>query len=43
MPDGDDTVVPNPNPRLVSPQDLAASPSLSLLGRLMQRAGRTAG
>lgn len=42
-PDGDDTVVPNPNPRLVSPQDLAASPSLSLLGRLMQRVGRTAG
>lgn len=40
--DGDDTVVPHPNPRLVSPQDLAASPSLSLLGRLMQREG-TAG
>ena len=36
-PDGPGTVVPNPNPRLVSPQDLAASPSLSLLGRLMQR------
>ena len=35
--DGDGTVVPDPNPRLVSPQDLAASPSLSLLGRLMQR------
>lgn len=35
--DGPGTVVPNPNPRLVSPQDLAVSPSLSLLGRLMQR------
>lgn len=35
--DGADTVVPDPNPRLVSPQDLAASPSLALLGRLMQR------
>jgi len=31
------SVVPDPNPRLVSPQDLAASPSLSRLGRLMQR------
>jgi hypothetical protein len=35
--DGPGTVVPEPNPRLVSPQDLAASPSLSLLGRLMRR------
>jgi len=34
---GPGTVVPHPNPRLVSPQDLAVSPSLSLLGRLMQR------
>ncbi|MGY1409586.1 MULTISPECIES: hypothetical protein [unclassified Luteimonas] len=34
---GPGTVVPSPNPRLVSPQDLAVSPSLSLLGRLMQR------
>jgi hypothetical protein len=31
-------VLPRPNPRLVSPQDLAASPSLGMLGRLMQRA-----
>ncbi|WP_298580007.1 hypothetical protein [uncultured Luteimonas sp.] len=31
------TVVPDPNPRLVSPQDLAISPSMRLLGRLMQR------
>jgi hypothetical protein len=31
------TVVPDPNPRLVSPQDLAASPSFAMLGRLMQR------
>ena len=35
--DGDDTVVPDPNPRLVSPQDLAISPSLTRLGRLMER------
>lgn len=34
---GPDTVLPDPNPRLVSPQDLAASPSLVRLGRLMQR------
>lgn len=34
---GPGTVVPNPNPRLVSPQDLAVSPSLAKLGRLMQR------
>ncbi len=33
-----DRQIPSPNPRLVSPQDLAASPSLSMLGRLMQRA-----
>ncbi len=31
------TVVPDPNPRLVSPQDLAASPSFVPLGRVMQR------
>lgn len=35
--DGPGTVVPDPNPRLVSPQDLAASPSLARLGRLMER------
>ncbi|MGJ4729586.1 hypothetical protein [Luteimonas sp. SDU101] len=35
--DGDGTVIPDPNPRLVSPQDLRASPSLRWLGRLMQR------
>ena len=29
--------LPRPNPRLVSPQDLAASPSLRMQGRLMQR------
>lgn len=29
--------LPAPNPRLVSPQDLANSPSAALLGRLMQR------
>lgn len=29
----------HPNPRLVSPQDLANSPSTTHLGRLMQRAG----
>ncbi|HRN61470.1 MAG TPA: hypothetical protein PLF73_03305 [Luteimonas sp.] len=34
---GPGPVDPKPNPRLVSPQDLAASPSVSLLGRLMQR------
>ena len=28
-----------PNPRLVSPQDLANSPGVRLLGRLMQRPG----
>ncbi|GGK02582.1 hypothetical protein [Luteimonas terricola] len=28
-----------PNPRLVSPQDLANSPSVTLIGRLMERAG----
>lgn len=33
-----DPVLPRPNPRLVSPQDLARSPSLAMLGRLMQRA-----
>lgn len=32
-------VDPAPNPRLVSPEDLAESPSLGLLGRLMQRPG----
>lgn len=31
-------VDPLPNPRLVSPQDLAISPGVSALGRLMQRA-----
>ncbi len=31
------TAEPRPNPRLVSPQDLANSPSAELLGRLMQR------
>ena len=36
-PVGPGTVVPDPNPRLVSPQDLAISPSLSRLGRLMER------
>jgi len=36
---GEDPVDPDPNPRLVSPEDLAASPSVSLLGRLMQRPG----
>lgn len=38
-PDDPGTVVPHPNPRLVSPQDLAASPIFVPLGRLMQRAG----
>ncbi len=33
---GPGTVIPDPNPRLVSPQDLAISPSLRSLGRLMQ-------
>ncbi|WP_262378471.1 hypothetical protein [Luteimonas viscosa] len=32
-----------PNPRLVSPEDLADSPSLARLGRLMQRASPPAG
>ncbi|TWT23339.1 hypothetical protein FQY83_01435 [Luteimonas marina] len=36
---GEGPVDPKPNPRLVSPQDLAASPSVALLGRLMQRPG----
>ncbi|WP_238346243.1 hypothetical protein [Luteimonas saliphila] len=31
-------VDPKPNPRLVSPEDLADSPSVARLGRLMQRA-----
>lgn len=31
----DDSIIQKPNPRLVSPQDLANSPSNSLLGRLM--------
>jgi len=34
---GAGTVVPDPNPRLVSPQDLAVSPSFVPLGRLMER------
>lgn len=33
-----DPVDEHPNPKLVSPQDLAASPSVVALGRLMQRA-----
>jgi len=35
---GADPVDKRPNPKLVSPQDLAASPSVAALGRLMQRA-----
>lgn len=36
---GADPVDKRPNPKLVSPQDLAVSPSVGALGRLMQRAG----
>lgn len=36
---GEGPVDRNPNPRLVSPEDLAESPSVALLGRLMQRPG----
>ncbi|MEN1928511.1 hypothetical protein WCE37_05835 [Luteimonas sp. MJ250] len=35
----DTSLAHNPNPRLVSPQDLANSPGVGLLGRLMQRSG----
>ena len=35
----DASLTHNPNPRLVSPQDLANSPGVELLGRLMQRPG----
>lgn len=36
MPAAAGTVVPNPNPKLVTPLDLASSPSHSALGRLAQ-------